>query len=189
MCPRSGSTKCQAARCRPYTSVDRMRLIRALVCMTGLAAPLPGWAQGGGPAGSGVLSGHIIDRDGGQPVPFGTVLMGDGRGTFANDQGAFRLSGLAPGRYAVRARQIGYAPVDTTVAISGTAEPTTVVFRLRRLAFSLARIRVQGQENGCVPAPSPAVAQGTPLGMVLAQVRENVDRLRLLLDEYPFRYR
>src|SRR5208337_4873397 len=101
--------------------------------------------------------------------------------------GAFTLTRLAPGSYHLRARQIGYSPTDTTVDVGRGA--TVVTLRLTRIALTLSAIQVEGRRSrGCVATGVPDSTVNPGLAAIFAQVRENVDRFRLVLDEYPFRY-
>ena len=106
---------------------------------------------------SGALTGTLIDADNDQPVPYGTVtLLGTDRVIFADASGGFRLLRLTPGTYVVRARQIGYAPRDTTVAVGETPVVTTLTLRLTRIPAILDLVMVQGQRGtGCVTTGIP----------------------------------
>ncbi len=139
---------------------------------------------------SGTLTGTLVGRDDNQPVPYGTVLlvgMGDAR--FADADGHFRIARLAPGTYQLRARQIGYAPTDTTLLVDPGPAVTTIAIRLARLPSLLGLVKVEGHRSpGCVATGAPDSAVDPALATILAQVNENVDRFRLLWEQYPFRY-
>jgi hypothetical protein len=139
---------------------------------------------------SGTLAGALVGKDDGQPIPYGTVLIVEtGQERFTSASGTFRLTGLIPGTYTVRARQIGYAPSDTTVQIAPAPAVTTVSIQLAHLPVILSAVRVQGhQSDKCVAAGIPDSAVDPALAGLFTQVRENVDRYRLLMREYPFRY-
>jgi len=160
-----------------------------------IALAAPAMARGQGVAAdlrdsSGVLSGVLAGLDDGQPIAYATVgVVGSGRTSFADGKGSFRLSRLVPGLYLLRVRQIGYAPLDTNIAVAPGPEETTVTLRLRRIALRLARVGIEGHHSkGCVATGVPDSAVNATLATVFSQVRENVDRFRLLLDEYPFLY-
>ncbi len=146
--------------------------------------------QNVGPDSTGALIGAIVERQTGQPVPFSTVLLvGTDRARFADSSGAFALTRLVPGTYHLRARQIGYSPTDTTVEVRRGPGATIVTLRLAKVALTLAAIQVEGRRTkGCVPTGVPDSATNAGLAAIFSQVRENVDRFRLLLDEYPFHY-
>jgi hypothetical protein len=139
---------------------------------------------------SGIFTGVLTGSDDGQPVPYGTVLIVEtGEERFTDANGAFRLSGIVPGTYSVRARQIGYAPRDTTVAIAPAPAVTSVTITLARLPVLLSTVRVQGHRSDkCVSPGIPDSAADPALARLFTQVGENVDRYRLLMQEYPFRF-
>jgi outer membrane receptor protein involved in Fe transport len=78
-------------------------------------------AQQGGPArpagGPGEISGRLVDSASGRAVATGSVAVrraGDSlfvSGALPKEDGSFRVDGLRPGRYSVRIRAIGFAPV------------------------------------------------------------------------------
>ncbi len=176
----------------------RMELVRrpALLLATGLiwfSLPAVARSQGVGADqqdSSGVLAGELKGFDAGEPIGYATVdLVNIGRASFADAKGTFRLSRLIPGQYHLRARQIGYAPLDTTVEVDPGPGETTLSLRLHRVALKLARVSVIGRRGkGCVATGVPDSLVNPALAAIFGQVRENVDRLRLLLDEYPFQY-
>jgi len=139
---------------------------------------------------SGVLTGALMDITSGEPVAYATVaLLGTDRARFAGANGHFRLTKLMPRAYKLRARQIGYEPVDTTVVVSRAPSVATLTLRMRRIPAFLGLVKVEGHRSkGCVATGVPDSTLNPTLAAVFAQVRENVDRNRLLLDAYPFRY-
>ncbi len=141
---------------------------------------------------SAVLAGTLVDADADHPIPYGTVaLLGTDWAAFADANGAFRLGGFPAGTYIVRARQIGYAPMDTTIVIAPAPAITTVTFRMHRIPALLRLVKVEGHRSGrCTTNTGvPDSTTDLPLARIFTQVRENVDRFRLLADEYPYRYR
>lgn len=139
---------------------------------------------------SGVLAGRIIDARDGRPVPYATVLLlGTDVAEFADSNGAFRLNDLVPGSYTLRARQIGYFPKDTALTIAPGTAATTVALRLTQFPALMPLVKVRGRRpRGCVATGIPDSTVNPSLAAVFSQVRENVDRFRLLLERYPFRY-
>lgn len=56
----------------------------------------------------GTITGQITDKEG-EPLPGATVLVLDtGKGVAANENGVYRVEGLAPGRYRLRFSYVGY---------------------------------------------------------------------------------
>lgn len=148
--------------------------------------PAPGQSDS-----SGVITGQLVDRENGRPIPYATVVVLEtGRARFADDTGHFAIPRLPAGQYHVRGRQIGFAPVDTVVDLQPGTIPVPVTFRLRRLLIRLPAVAVIGHPvTWCVATGIPDSTADPELAAVFAQLRENVDRFRMLLEEYPFRYR
>ncbi|RTQ49541.1 hypothetical protein EJV47_11990 [Hymenobacter gummosus] len=110
---------------------------------TSPARPLPGPVlRPRGPAGSAVLtlSGTIIDRRSGQPVPFATVaLPAEGKGAVADAQGRFQLA--VPRGATVQVSSIGYETVTLpAAAVTGRVQLTPA-------AYALGPVRVTAQSQ------------------------------------------
>ena len=70
-------------------------------------------------ADSAVLQGKVVDADTGDPLPGANVfLVGTSIGSAAGEDGTFKIVGVPPGRYTVRASMIGYRSVDATLNVS-----------------------------------------------------------------------
>ncbi len=138
---------------------------------------------------SGVLAGELLDSETGEPVPYGTVtLLGTELARFTDPTGHFRMARLVARRYVLRARQIGYSPVDSTVAVGG-GSTTQLTVRMRRVPAMLHLVRVESHRtSGCVATGVPDSTVDPALAAIFGQIRENVDRYDLLLEKYPFRY-
>jgi hypothetical protein len=133
-----------------------------------------------------VVRGVLISATDSEPVPYGTVLGPDSSGRFANAQGQFALGALTPGRYRLRARMLGYSPLDTTVAVDSTR--ALITLRMRRIAIQLVTIPIHAKAEGaCVT--TGRTTTNPQLAAVFEQLDQNVDRYNLLLTKYPFRYR
>lgn len=125
----------------------------------------------------------------GQPVPYGTVRAIAGADTvdrFTNRRGEFALGDLPNGTYRLRARMLGYAPLDTTIIVN--AERAPIVLRVRPLPLRLARVTVRAKRKGCVGGV-PTEATDPVLAAIFDQLRVNVERYRLLIEKYPFSFR
>ncbi|MBA3890701.1 MAG: TonB-dependent receptor, partial [Gemmatimonadaceae bacterium] len=103
-----------------------MRLLRTFifaVAATFVATPLLAQV----PQMPGQLTGSVVG-EAGQPIGSASVAVRSARdsalvaGAIARTDGTFRIEGLAPGRYSVRLRAIGYAPVEKPLTIT-MAEP------------------------------------------------------------------
>lgn len=134
-------------------------------------------------AGTLTLSGRIVHAEGDAAAAYGTIeVVEPGIRRFTDAQGAFALSGLAPGTYHVRARQLGFAPLDTVLLLGPATGP--LVLRLHAVPILLGSVRVTAR-GSCSRAQSDTV--GDPaLAAILAAVRDNAEREVLLRRAYPF---
>ncbi len=133
---------------------------------------------------SATVRGAVVSESG-EPVPYAVVVLEPGFSQrFADEDGRFAITRVAPGPYRLIARQVGYSPFDSLISIT-TASPAFRV-RLTRLAIRLADLRVTASGNCRTPGSDSAEAV---LAAVFEQLRQNAERYRLLSDRYPFRYR
>lgn len=143
----------------------------ALATAVGFVSPTSGAAQ--------TPNGVLVSAANEQPVSYGTIVVDAGLpGKFTDAAGRFVLG---PGSHRVRASNIGFWPLDTTVATGGAAAP--IELRLHPLVVDA---RTSGATIDRCVATGLSDTTSQP---VLALLRENVDRYHILLDEYPFNYR
>ena len=96
---------------------------------------------------SGAVTGRVTNGETGRPLPSVNVIVestGDGaqpRGTSTGPQGRFAVDGLAPGRYVVRARFVGFASRSREVEVSA-AESVGVRFALAPRTVGLDAVEV-----------------------------------------------
>lgn len=93
---------------------------------------------------TGAIEGTVTTT--GTTQPIGDVqihLVGTSRAARTDDAGHFRIPGLAPATYQVRAQRIGYASSTTSVAVS-VGQTATVSIALREAALSLDVLVVTG---------------------------------------------
>src|SRR5437867_4546436 len=115
-------------------------------------------AQLGAQATTGTITGRVLDSASQQPISnVNVVIMGGQRGALSRDDGAFTLSGMAPGSYAVRASRIGYRPQRQDVAVTAGAT-ATITFMMSRQAAVLSEIVVTGYGTQRREAISGSVA-------------------------------
>jgi hypothetical protein len=167
------------------------RIVTALGVVTPLAtvgAPVAR-AQTGADS-SGKIVGRVLYAGRDAPVGFASVTVSPpGRSRFADSAGAFAFVRVAPGFYHVKARQIGFSPFDTLVEVRPAPAVTTLTLRLKHVPV-LTRITTRAKApKDCIAPGVPDSAVDPELAMLFQQVRENVVRLRILTNEYPFRYR
>jgi hypothetical protein len=145
-------------------------LTAAIAAVAGLASSQPVAAQ----APTAVL----LSTGTNQPVAYGTVLVDAApQGRFTDAAGRFVV---ATGAHRVRASNIGFWPVDTTVTVNGGSAPVAVL--LRPIVVDQSATSKLGR---CTTMGLSAAVEDP----VLVLLRENVDRYSILLDAYPFRYK
>ena len=88
----------------------------------------------------GTIAGRVMDAASNAPIPAAqVVLVGTTRGVVAGDDGRFRIAGVRPGQYTVRALRLGYQASAQTVDVTsgGTVD---VNFALAPAAVSLEEV-------------------------------------------------
>ena len=170
-------------RILPLRSLIVVATAVTLLPATELAAqtPAPGSRPMGAPGQQmpGVIAGTVVN-DAGQPVPSAsigvrrdTVLV---NGAIAKTDGTFRVEGIAPGRYTVRIRAIGYAPIVKEVTIT-PAEPRVELgsVALAAVATQIAGTTVTADADEAALAPDrnsytvedmPAAAGGNTIDVL-----------------------
>ncbi len=142
------------------------------------------------PADSVTIAGDVVAAVGGEPLAYATVIVEPGhRKRFADAGGAFVVGPLAPGSYRLRVRQIGFGARDTVLLVL----PRTPIKRLRIalavIALHLPAVTVEGERSTkCLTPGVPDSSVDPRLAALFAELEKNVDRYRLLIDEYPFAF-
>jgi hypothetical protein len=141
------------------------------------------------PDSTGVMSILVTSRDDGQALPYGTIAIRPlGITRFTDESGHLTIRRLAPGQYTLQAREIGFAPTDTTVTVHA-GEEQSVAITLQRVAIRLARMVVKGRRSkDCIGTGVPDYSDDPDVGEVFRQLRTSVDRARLLTEQYPLMY-
>lgn len=110
---------------------------------------------------TGSVAGQVRDSATGSPIAGATVSIdGARRITTTDARGRYRISGLAPGAYAVRARFIGYSSLVASIEVSAGQE-VDVDFPLERSAQPLDQVVVTG-----TVVPTEVKALPTPITVV-----------------------
>lgn len=145
---------------------------------------------------SATISGIVANSSDQRGLPYASVVIAEPRSVggavdlserFADSAGSFQISGLAPGIYVVRAREIGYAPIDTLIAIQSGV--TNLHLGLVQVPHVLPRVVVAGTKAAaCERTGLPDSASNPDLVNVFRALMTSVDRFRLLRRVYPFRY-
>lgn len=154
-----------------------------LAALLTLLLPLGALAQ----ATTGTLQGTVRAQPEALPIAYAVVSISQlNIERFTDGQGRFRLTKLAPGRYELMVRRIGFAPYRGNVTIEGGSTTTTDV-QLTRIPVQLQSLTVQAMARCANPGVpdgdvNPAVAS------LVSLLRENANRYRLLVSQYPFAY-
>lgn len=122
----------------------------------------------------------------GQPLPYGIVIVeGADRSLFASDSGRFAFRDLAPRRYQLRVRRLGYTPITVDVDVRAGVTDTVRV-ELERVAITLGSITVKAYPPCTAPGAPPLT--DTALSTIVAQLRLNAEQMRFLAEQYPYEY-
>src|SRR5436190_7689356 len=82
-----------------------------------------------------VIIGRVTVRDGG-PLPYASVTINGKNPQFADSLGRFQVEGIAAGNVVLRAKRIGFSPVEQTARIQ-RGDTARVTLQLTRLAIQL----------------------------------------------------
>ena len=86
-------------------------------------------------AGSGIITGIVVDQTTQSPIPGAAVrLVGTKRGTATNTSGEFRIEGLPVGTYRLEIGSVGFEPVILTDIVVTSARPQSVRAELSETA-------------------------------------------------------
>src|SRR5207248_1701105 len=113
--------------------------------------PAGGAPGGGPPPAPGEISGVVMDTAAKAPIPRPQITVRSARdssvvaGAIGNADGTFRIQGLRPGAYRVRATSIGYGPRMQSVTIAPAAPKAAVSFELSRVAVALSDVAVTAE--------------------------------------------
>ena len=134
----------------------------------------------------GVVRSTLGDR-----IPYAVVVLEPGYPRrFTDDSGTFAFANLHSGTYQLRARQVGYKPLDTTVVVTG-AGAVEVTLALEHLVIQLDEIRVverAGRFGRCTAPGPPDPATLPEFADLFGQLRQNAERYWMLADSYPAIY-
>src|SRR2546426_2773939 len=115
--------------------------IRQLIGVAGAVALLGGVVSSGA-AQQGSIAGRVTHRVTQQPVAGAEVLvLGTNLASRARQDGQYRIPSVAPGRYTLQVRLIGYATVSQPVSVAA-GETAAVDFVLSEAAVPLEAIVV-----------------------------------------------
>ena len=152
---------------------------RAVVTATVIAV-----TSAGASAQTGTIAGRVHVAGTELPVNYAIVsTTPGGRELFTDGDGQFVIRGVPAGPVRITARRVGFAPVDTTIAV--TRDDTARV----QIGLSLITIRlppVYALAKACAHPGGSDAQIGVELMALFDQLRENAVRNRLLSQSYPF---
>lgn len=83
------------------------------------------------PAGRGIITGTVLDRETRAPLPGATIeVLETTRGTIADESGRFRIASLQAGIYRLRVTSIGYEPAVVSDVVVNASRPQDVLVEL-----------------------------------------------------------
>ena len=137
--------------------------------------------------GTGRLTGAVRAAQPDAELPYAVVnLPALSIERFTDASGRFVLGALKTGTFDIAIRRIGFKPWNGRVTI--TADSTTTLnVQLVQLPQQLLAVVVRALASCRNPGPPDPVLQSETSSLV-AQLRENADRYRLLAEQYPFSY-
>ncbi len=165
------------------------RAVLALSVFVGARSALAqqGGAASAAPVDSSVTAlGDVVSADGGAPVAYATVSIDPGKHSrFADAGGSFAIGHLTARLYRLRVRQIGFAPVDTLIQLGLPGQVMRIRITLKRIAVRLPAISILAKQE-CLVTGIPDSSVDADLSALFGELRKNIDRYRLLVNEYPF---
>lgn len=136
---------------------------------------------------TGILQGTVRVTSSSTPIAYAVVSLPQlAIERFTDDQGRFTLLDLAPGRYELLVRRIGFSPYRGSVLIEPGVTTTNAV-QLTPIPVQLASVSVQAMSR-CTSPGVPDRAVSPDVAALVSLLRENADRYRLLVTQYPFAY-
>ena len=158
-------------------------MLLATACATILTAPSTLLAQ----RATGRLTGTVHAAQTDAPLSYAVISIPElSVERFTSALGQFTLGALRTGTHAITIRRIGFTPWRGTVSIVADSTSTLNV-QLEQLPQRLAAVAVRALASCKNPGRPDPVLQSETSSLV-AQLRENADRYRLLAEQYPFSY-
>jgi outer membrane receptor protein involved in Fe transport len=177
---------------RPIGRFTALALLAPASIAAQQAAPPRGAAPGGPgapgpraqvPQGPGQIAGVAVGAASSQPVAAAAVTIRSAAdsslvgGALAKADGSFRIEGLRPGRYTVRVRALGYAPLLKTNVVVAADQPRVDLGRLtlEPVAATLSAVRTEAERDEVALAPDrnaysvkdmPATSGGTAVDVL-----------------------
>jgi TonB-linked SusC/RagA family outer membrane protein len=113
---------------------------RTLRLAFAIAASLLSYAGPAAAQDAGIITGRVVDAASQVPIPLAQIqLVGTTRGTITGDDGTYRMAGVRPGQYQIRALRIGFQASARPVEVT-SGGTTSVDFALAQAAISLEQV-------------------------------------------------
>ena len=140
---------------------------------------------------TGAVHGTVLSSDNQQPLAFATVTLDStGVTVFADSSGSFRIGKVAAGPHHLRARELGYTPLDTTVEVHA-AQTVELVLALARIPYVvpyvLPPVAITGRNKCRIPGLSDST-MGADVVTLATQLVVNAQRVHLLEAQQPYEY-
>lgn len=108
-------------------------------------------------AQDGVIQGKIVNPINNEPIPFANVIVqGLEQGAVSDEQGQYRISGLEPGLYNVKASFVGFKPQTFYEVQVTLARPVQLDFELEEDASNLEEVVVSSEFSRSEETPLSA---------------------------------
>jgi len=136
-------------------------------------------------AAPGVIAGRVVVAGTQSRLSYSVVTIESlNRESFTDDSGRFMLRDVPAGRVILRAKHIGYVPVDLPVAVP-EGDTVRVTIEMTKVAVQLPAVKSVG---ACTKPGAPRREVDPALAVLFDQLRQNAERSRLLIRSYPFQY-
>lgn len=97
---------------------------------------------------TGTLEGVVTDETTGEVMPgVNVILVGTTKGAAAGDNGSYRITGIEPGRYRVKATFLGYTPFQSDLVEIESGETQTLNISLQETVWRGNEIVVSGSKR------------------------------------------
>lgn len=164
----------------------KFTIYRSLALATAMAATVavaPLYAQAGPELGT--LDITVLDVRNDQPLSYAVVKLSQPEiERFTDSRGRMVVASLPPGSYSFTVRRLGFRPSTRTVAVTA-GNPTAITVRLEQVAQQLSKMQVTAAAYCTNPgAPDPVLQP--EIHTLVSLLKENAERYRLLVRQYPF---
>jgi hypothetical protein len=131
-----------------------------------------------------VIIGRVTVRGAG-PLPYASVTLNGKNLQFTDSIGRFQVEGIAAGNVTLRARRIGFSPVEQVARIQ-RGDTVRVTLQMTRLAIQLPA--VQSLAHVCNDPGAPGRDADSGLVQLYQQLQQNAETFRLLSLAHPYVY-